>query len=194
MRICSKGHANPDDWAYCGDCGRQLPAGTDAVKAWYRPGRRVILGIVAALVVVGAATVVVVVQRGERSLPGPDGAAAAVQQWWSTAGEHVTGLRDSVGDAQVAVDRLDAPGLEAACGQIHEEEVRLQAHLPSPDPELTAELHAAIEDAHSAAHMCLAVVEGSVNRYDGEFPSTLDQVDRRLDAAQDIVNGTIGQA
>ena len=66
--------------------------------------------------------------------------------------------------------------------------VELQAHIPTPDPELTSELRAAAEDAHAAAHMCLSVMAGSINNYRGEFPADLDQAEKHLMAAHEIVN------
>jgi roadblock/LC7 domain-containing protein len=85
------------------------------------------------------------------------------------------------------------PGaLAAACQHVHDAaEVRLQSHLPSPNAELTAELHAAIEDFHSAAHMCLAVAAGSPVNYDGEFLSSMTEANRHMSAAQDMINNLL---
>ena len=66
--------------------------------------------------------------------------------------------------------------------------VDLPAHLPTPDPDLTSELAAATADAHAAAHMCLSAAAGSVNNYHGEFAADVDQADKHLTAAQELIN------
>ena len=67
----------------------------------------------------------------------------------------------------------------------------MQAHLPAPNPDLTSELRAAIEDAHGAAHLCLSVAAGSMNNYDSEFIANVDQAGRHMQAAQDMINKTL---
>lgn len=49
---------------------------------------------------------------------------------------------------------------------------------------MTSELRASIDDAHAAAHMCLAAMAGSVNSYDGEFVSLVEEAARNVAAAQ----------
>lgn len=66
--------------------------------------------------------------------------------------------------------------------------VDLPAHLPTPNPDLTSELTAATADANAAAHMCLSAVAGSVNNYHGEFAADVDQADKHLTKAQELIN------
>jgi hypothetical protein len=49
-------------------------------------------------------------------------------------------------------------------------------------------LTAAAEDVHAAAHMCLSLAAGSQNTYNGEFLADLEQADRRLVHAQELIN------
>jgi hypothetical protein len=116
--------------------------------------------------------------------------SAALRQWWSTVDQHVDQLKKAVDTANGAVEeQLDPNLIKDACQQMHDAaQVKLQAHLPSPDPDLTAELAAAIQDLHAAAHMCLSVIAGSMNSYGGEFTSDLQQGEMHLDAALKIVN------
>ncbi len=72
--------------------------------------------------------------------------------------------------------------------------VDLQAHLPTPDPDLTSELAAATADAHAAAHMCLSAAPGSLNNYHGEFAADVDQADQHLTAAQELINKAVTHA
>ena len=92
--------------------------------------------------------------------------------------------------ANGAVDKqLDPKLIEDACQRMEDTaDVKLRARLPSPDQDLTAELGAAIQDIHAAAHMCLSVIAGSMNSYGGEFASDLQQGDKHLDAALAIIN------
>ena len=79
--------------------------------------------------------------------------------------------------------------LLGACQHVHDAaEVRLQSHLPSPSPELTAELHAAIKDFHSVAHMCRAAARTSSVVDDGEFLSSLAEANSHMQAAQTLIN------
>jgi flagellar hook-basal body complex protein FliE len=118
--------------------------------------------------------------------------ATAMQQWWSSARDDFIDAKHASEEAQQAMDVIRPGALATACQHVHDAaEVRLRSHLPTPDAELTAELHAAIEDFHSAAHMCLAVVAGSPQNYDGEFLSSMAQANRHMSAAEDIINRTL---
>lgn len=108
----------------------------------------------------------------------------AFVQWWSSTYGEVTALQNALDAAQRSVHRGDRPGLTAACQRMHDiAAVELVAHLPAPQPDLSAELEAAATDAHAAAHMCLSVLEQTQNSYDAEFVSDVDQADRQLKAA-----------
>ena len=124
-------------------------------------------GVVAVLLVSGGIVAVVVTGGTKHSSSSTPTTidTTAIHEWWSGAHEHFTELKNALDDSQRALDRLDGAGLQAACQQMHDAaEVELQAHLPAPNPDLTSELRAAIEDAHSAAHLCLSVAAGSMNK------------------------------
>jgi hypothetical protein len=147
-------------------------------------------GALAVLVIVGAAVTLAVTGSDRTGSPGPttDG-TTAIQQWWSGAHKHFTELQSALDDSQRALERLDGPALEAACQRMEDAAgVDLPAHLPTPDPDLTSELAAATADAHAAAHMCLSAAAGSVNNYHGEFAADVDQADKHLTAAQELIN------
>ena len=150
-----------------------------------------------AVLVIAGAAVTLAVTRSERSgspAPTTDG-TAAIQEWWSGAHKHFTELQNALDNSQRALERLDSPGLEAACQRIEDAAgVDLQAHLPTPDPDLTSELAAATADAHAAAHMCLSLAAGSVNNYHGEFAADVDQADKHLTAAQELINKALTHA
>lgn len=136
-----------------------------------------------------AAALVVQHNRSEVASP-PATERVAIQQWWeSGADKHVVALQDALEGAQRSLQQFDKLGVERSCQRIHDASVvDLQAHLPSPDSDLTAELNAAIQDAHTSAHVCLSAISGSPNNYDVEFTTYLDQALKHLKAATDIVD------
>lgn len=195
MLICPNGHHNPADQQLCQVCDALIvPTSADNTRS---ARRRLVLLVTGAgailLAVVVAGVVAVVVANGSwRGTPRPadDVDSAAVRQWWSTARSDFDDLKDAVDIANGAVDKqLDPKLIEDACQQMEDTaDVKLRARLPSPDQDLTAELGAAIQDLHAAAHMCLSVIAGSMNSYGGEFASDLQQGDKHLDAALAIIN------
>lgn len=154
-----------------------------------------VAGICTALLVIGGVVAIVATTdaRNLGSSTPSTSANAALEQWWSETSEDFAAVQDASDDVAHAFDQF-APGrLEAACQYVHDAaEVKLQSHLPAPNPLVSAEIHAAIEDFHSAAHLCLAVAAGSTTDYDGEFFSTMAQADRHMKVAQDIIKNLTG--
>ena len=199
MVTCPHGHPNPPHWEFCGECGAPIDEAAEELetRAWYRTKWAIVGASILAVLVISAAAVALTVSRGGEqagsSEPTSDG-AVAIQEWWSGAHEPFTELENALDDAQRALDRLDSTGFEAACQTMHDAgEVKLQAQLPTPNPDLTSELRAAIDDAHSAAHLCLSVVAGSMNNYDSEFIANVDQAERHMQAAQDLINESLAR-
>lgn len=192
MVTCPNGHHNPPDFELCGECGAPME---EAATAWYRTNWALFAASVVVVLVVSVVAVAVGMNR-DRAEP----AAAtpteqqAVLQWWERAHTPVTKLRDSIADARHSIESLTPIGLEQACQRMHDfAGVDVHTYLPAPTPELTSELAAAAEDAHAAAHMCLSAAAGSKNAYDGEFMSSLEQAERQLVHAQEIINVTMLQ-
>jgi hypothetical protein len=117
---------------------------------------------------------------------------AAVLDWWQGARKPFVALQESLDDAQRALVDADRTAMQRACQQMHDAAaVDLQAHLPAPTQELTSELTAAATDAHDASHMCMSVLEGSMNSYDGEFPVDVKQAEKHLAAAEELISQAI---
>lgn len=174
---------------------QDLVSTSSRTTSWYR--RRWVvatLGVTLLLLIAGGSAAVVTTNRPQHVTSSAPTVSkwTAIQQWWSGAGDDFKATRDAADDVQHAIDYLDPVGLDAACQRLHDNaEVKLKAHSPTPEPDLTAELNAAIEDYHTAAHMCLSVAAGSPNNYVGEFKSYLDQGNIHMKAAQDIINRTL---
>lgn len=164
-------------------------------KSWYRRKWLVVSASVVLLLLIAGGSAAVLLRNHPRHVVSTAPTAptisksTALQRWWSETSKDFAATRDASDDVQHAIDRLDPIGLETSCQRLHDAaDVKLKAHLPSPEPELTAEISAAIEDYHMAAHMCLSAAAGSVNSYVGEFQSYKDEANRHMKAAQDIIN------
>ena len=191
MLNCPEGHPNLPGFEFCGECGAPLEEEPADAEAWYRAKWAIVgAGILAVIVLAGVAVALAVTRAHgpTDSSPPASERAAAIEEWWSGAKDHVEALQDVLDDSQRAVERLDDKGLETACQEMHDlAAVDVRAHLPSPDPDVTSELQAAIEDAHEAAHMCLAAAAGTVNKYGAEFIADVDQAGKHVTAVKDLV-------
>lgn len=162
-------------------------------RRWYRTFPAVGGFVAVVVVIIAAGVMAITLSDGQRSA---DDVAptqrAELTEWWSTAQPHLTDLQTALDDSRQALRSMDGPALAAACQKMHDSAgVDIAAHLPAPDRDLTAELEAAAQDAHDAAHMCLAVLELTPNNYDAEFTSDIDQADRHLKAAVAIVDRSL---
>jgi hypothetical protein len=186
---CVNGHVNPADWEYCGDCGAPL---FDQHRRKRR--RQLLLTMVGALFAVLAIGAVILATKGSHH-PAPDESATrrdAIAAWWSAAKTDVLELQNALDDTESAAGRWDTNGVSEGCQRIHDAaDVGVPAHLPSPDPTLTAELTAADRDAHEASHMCLAVFAQSRNSYAAEFKAATGQAKMHIAAAISLVEQVI---
>jgi hypothetical protein len=165
---------------------------------WLR-GATIGIGIGTVLVVVlvgltlltGAGSTHLGVSPGDRStvVAQDDPGTTALRRWWADSRDDVEALSGAISDVQQSLARRDADAVGAACLRMHDAAaLKVKAHLPAPDADLTSDLSGAVDDAHAAAHMCLAAEAGSQNNYSGEFRSDLEQAGRQLRAAQALIN------
>jgi|KBSSwiS6_1023812.scaffolds.fasta_scaffold34532_2 hypothetical protein len=155
-------------------------------RAWWA----IIATSIVATVALAAVLISIVTHRTPETSSAPTTAAdAAMQQWWAAAQEHFDTLQNAVEDTRKGLADQDEAVLQKSCQDMHDAgAVDLRAHLPAPDPDVTAEIDAAINDAHEASHMCLAAISGSLNSYAGEFDADLEQADKHLQAALAMIN------
>ncbi len=192
MVKCPHGHPNPTGWQLCGECGSQIEeTASGSGGRWYRTKWALLGASVLATLAIAGAVVAVIDRSPDRagsSEPTTSGENVAILEWWSKAREPFTDLQQSLKDAQQALAGVDRAGMQEACQQMHDTAaVDLQAQLPAPTPNLDSEVSAAAEDAHDASHMCMSVLSGSMNSYDGEFTASVDQAQKHLTAAQELV-------
>jgi hypothetical protein len=190
MLACPNGHANPAGRQLCEECDAFLvPADTEIPprrRWWFAAG----FGAVVAFLISGTVAAVVVNHIRSDAHVALNNEPAAIQDWWEAgADNHEAALQDALESAQRSLQQFDKLGIERSCQLVHDSSVvDLQSDLPSPDAELTAELDAAIQDAHTTAHVCISAISGSANNYDVEFRTYLDQALKHLGAAIDIVD------
>jgi uncharacterized membrane protein YdfJ with MMPL/SSD domain len=190
MPKCPNGHRNPADQQLCEVCDA-LIVPTEKRSLSRRTWWAIIAASVVAAVVLATVLGVVVTHRAgpEISSAPTNAESTAMQQWWSSAHEHFDDLQSAVNDTREALKRQDEAMLQSSCQDMRDAgTVDLRAHLPTPNADLTAEIEAAINDAHEAAHMCLAAASGSLNNFAGEFAANLDQAEKHLESALGIVN------
>ncbi len=174
------------------ESGVPIPPGPEPpVVESRRRAKWFIGGALAALLFAGTAAGVAVMNHTRP--PAPSAPATpketALQQWWVGAQKDFTDMEHASEEVDQAASHFKPGALVAACQDVHDAaEVKVESHLPSPNPQLTAELHAAVEDFHSAAHLCLSVAAGSPANYDGEFLSLMAEANKHMRAAQDIIN------
>ena len=190
MPKCPNGHRNPKNQQLCVICDAMIvPAqeGSSSSRAWWA----IVVASISAVVALAAVLGVIVTHRSHpetASIPTTT-ADAAMEQWWSVAQEHFDAPQSAVDDTRKGLANQDEAVLRKSCQDMHDTgAVDLRAHLPAPNPDVTAEIDAAINDAHEASHMCLAASSGSLNNYAGEFDADLEQADKHLQAAFAMIN------
>ncbi|CQD02274.1 hypothetical protein BN000_00195 [Mycobacterium europaeum] len=103
--------------------------------------------------------------------------AQAVRGWVELTTGDIQKLGIAMGKATFAIGSQDYPALAAACHDGHDAAISLQAHLPSPDKELTGALQASLDDFDAASHFCVAAIEdrdANEARHAGEFMNSAE--------------------
>ncbi|WP_131828865.1 hypothetical protein [Mycolicibacterium conceptionense] len=131
-------------------------------------------------------------QRGQSNVPETVSADAAIRTWWIDSRPDFIALRTALDDSQEALQQGNVEALKPACERMHDmAAVDLAAHLPTPDTRLTAELTAATNDAHNAAHICLSTIGGAMISYRAEFDTDMDQAYKHMAAAREIIDRVV---
>ncbi|WP_230981586.1 hypothetical protein [Mycobacterium malmoense] len=68
-------------------------------------------------------------------------------------------VHDGLSKISTAADAGDLTTMGIACQEVHDAVAEFQQHLPSPDPELNAQLQKALSDYNAAASICTTAVE-----------------------------------
>jgi hypothetical protein len=119
----------------------------------------------------------------------------AVEAWWETTRVPAQELRDAMGEIAAATDREDpiaAVGIK--CQAQHDAIEQFQQHLPSPDPQLTAQLQKALGDYDAAAEICTTAME-NLNLDDlAQVGTRIREGNTYMDNAVKILNSDRGES
>lgn len=105
--------------------------------------------------------------------------AAAVRGWQDRAGDPFKLSAHALQQVSEGSDSGDEAAVRSGCQQLHDANaVQLQRLLPTPDPELTAELQRMIDDMNVATHACVRFV---IARQPGDSATYQDYLTRAMD-------------
>jgi hypothetical protein len=91
----------------------------------------------------------------------PSSRAEAIREWEGIAREHFKESATALEQVSQASAAEDEAGLRAGCQRLHDTNaIGLQEDLPTPDPQLTAEVQRMIDDMNVATHACLRFALG----------------------------------
>lgn len=118
----------------------------------------------------------------------PPSPAEAIREWEGIAREHFKESAialEQVSDASAAEDEA---GLRAGCQRLHDtNSIGLQEDLPTPDPQLTAEVQQMIDDMNVATHACLRFALGRDPTDAGNYQEYLARAVEHLQRARAIL-------
>jgi hypothetical protein len=85
--------------------------------------------------------------------------SAAMREWEVAAGDHFKESARALQRVSEASGAGDEAGVRTGCETLHDTNaLGLQQHLPTPDPDLTAQLQKMIDDMNTATHACLRFI------------------------------------
>lgn len=128
--------------------------------------------------------------------PGPaqQSLAAAIRQWEDRTGDLFTRSAQALKQISEASDDGDEAAVRSGCRQLHDANaVRLQRLLPTPDPELTAELQRMIDDMNIATHACLRFVISRESHDSANYQDYLARAVEHLQRAKVILDADLRQ-
>lgn len=120
--------------------------------------------------------------------------ADAVREWEAKAGDHFKQSAQALEEISQAADVGDTAVVRAACQRLHDTNaVGLQADLPTPDPELTAELQRMVDDMNTATHACLRFADSMQPEDATTYQDYLTRAVEHLGRAKAILNADLGK-
>lgn len=193
MATSPNGQASQATSSSCSQCGSSTDGANEPRSARpYRSFARTVwmLGLIGVLAVALLVTLPVWVrQHTERQSDQSTSVQTAIREWWIDSRADFIAFRTALNDSQEALQQADVEKLNVACERVHDvAAVDLSTRVPTPDARLTAELTAAVVDAHDAAHICMSTIGGALISYRAEFDTDMAQANKHLDAAREIVD------
>ena len=151
MPKCPNGHRNPKNQQLCSQCDALIVANGARQPSSGSPWRYAVPISLATSILLATALGFAIGHNAVPETPRTD-VHTSTRHWWVVARPSFDELRNSLLDTRSALQRQDTSALGTVCRTLHDDAVvRLRAQLPAPDPQLTAELDAAI-GAWTARH------------------------------------------
>lgn len=113
--------------------------------------------------------------------------SAQIHRWYADVQPYFAELADAGRNMATAAQAKDLVGFGFACEKLHDAAGNIQAHMPTPDLDLTRELQGAISDYDAASRFCIA---GSQNLNVGELEDSLPLL-RSASTKMDTVNSIL---
>lgn len=88
--------------------------------------------------------------------PPPTPMNVSVGNWLRTTKDHLDAIVQATHTISNDADAGNISGVSAACQKFHDGVEGLQGHMPTPDPQLTTALQAALSDYDAGTHFCIA--------------------------------------
>lgn len=126
--------------------------------------------------------------------PPPTPMPIAVGSWLSATKDHLDAIVRAAHTMANAATTESVSGVGAACRQFHDGVQGLQGHMPTPDPQLTTALQAALSDYDAGTHFCIAgTADYDVNelRHSTTF---LESANNYMEQATAILDRDMGTA
>jgi hypothetical protein len=118
----------------------------------------------------------------------------AIRAWHNATLVPLQEIRDAADKIVKAAEAFDLTTMGIACQEQHDAVEQVQQHMPSPDPDLTAQLQKALSDYSTAAAICTTAVE---NRNLDDFAqgaTYLGEANTYMDNATKILDTDLGES
>jgi hypothetical protein len=118
--------------------------------------------------------------------------SAAIRDWETAAGDHFKESARALQQVSEASEAGDEAGVRAGCETLHDTNtIGLQQHLPTPDPDLTAQLQKMIDDMNTATHACLRFILGRQSQDASNYQDYLSRAVDHLQRAKAILDADL---
>lgn len=115
-----------------------------------------------------------------------------MRQWEGAAGDHFKESARALQHVSEASDAGDEAGVRTGCETLHDTNtIGLQQHLPTPDPDLTAQLQKMIDDMNTATHACLRFILGRQPQDASNYQDYLSRAVDHLQHAKAILDADL---
>jgi hypothetical protein len=124
--------------------------------------------------------------------PTPPPMSVQLRTWDSGIESHFQQLADAGASMAAAAKHQNIVGIGASCQQLHDAAANMQQHMPSPDPELTHELQAAISDYDAGTHFCMAGTKSYDMEELNQMITFLTSANDHMDTAVTVLHRDMG--